>query len=241
MIDPPTPSAPYIRSLGQYGHLTVCLVDGQWIRDQSAADEQFTNSGTHFELSRIPYWQIWIDQGLSDDDQRFQIDNALTRWRYENEGVPYEEALDAGMAVERSERTRAFFASGNRPVAAPQTVFVMEAHRAYLGTVKPGLRVWLVHGSVVRKRDLNFTGGGNGMVYRAYMPRDEVWIDDQLSVSERPFYLIHEVTEWSEMSKGLPYAHAHQIASQIEYRARHDPAFANQTLKELSYGKPALR
>jgi hypothetical protein len=97
--------------------------------------------------------------------------------------------------------------------------------------------VWLVNGESVRdKYYIDFTEGGHDLVYH-FIPRREVWIDDDLSPKERKFVLLHELHERNLMSKALKkekhrvygkelsniYAKAHHSSSEIEYFCRHHP------------------
>ena len=65
---------------------------------------------------------------------------------------------------------------------------------------------------------------------------DEVWLDDDLSINDRKFVLIHELRERSLMAKGMSYAQAHNRASVLEFHCRRHPEELDELLnKELEH------
>ena len=85
------------------------------------------------------------------------------------------------------------------------------------------IKVWVVDGELVRdKYFIDFTEGGHEFVYK-FVPKGEVWLDDDLSKRERKFILLHEVHERNLMSKGFKYPEAHHSSSVIEHYCRRRP------------------
>ncbi len=71
-------------------------------------------------------------------------------------------------------------------------------------------------------RDLfyvDFTEGGHEFVYD-FVPKGEVWIDNDLGPAERAFVILHELHERNLMAKGMHYDSAHLSSSIIEYKCR---------------------
>jgi hypothetical protein len=69
-------------------------------------------------------------------------------------------------------------------------------------TQRGEISIWIVDGRLVRSVfDVDFTEGGHDYVYE-FVPQNEVWIDNDLEESERPFVLLHELHERNLMAKG---------------------------------------
>ena len=67
--------------------------------------------------------------------------------------------------------------------------------------LESGLSVWIINGRLVRSGfDDDFTEGGHDYVYE-FVPRDEIWIDNDLEEVERPYVLLHELHERNLMAK----------------------------------------
>lgn len=98
--------------------------------------------------------------------------------------------------------------------------------KKYSGITCPhGTKVFAVDGVYVRDNlDSDFCQGGNGYAYN-FIPKDEIWIDDVLHVSEWPFIIYHECTESEFMKQGLSYDQAHDKAKAKEDAFRADAGF----------------
>ena len=82
------------------------------------------------------------------------------------------------------------------------------------------LTIWLVDGRWVREHlFMDFTQGGHDIVYD-WIPKNQVWIDDDLSADERPFVIEHELYERDKMKKGMGYERAHGYANVVEKALR---------------------
>jgi len=85
-------------------------------------------------------------------------------------------------------------------------------------------RAWLVDGRFIRTRiDEEFTNFGQHFRFR-FIPKAEVWLDDDLTAGERRYVLLHEIHERRLMAGGMDYTHAHRSSSHIEYVCRHHPS-----------------
>jgi hypothetical protein len=83
-----------------------------------------------------------------------------------------------------------------------------------------GLTVYLVNGTYIRNHfDSDFSQGGNGFRYR-WIPRREIWIDDQINPEDHPFIIFHECEEVELMRSGMSYDRAHNIAKRREDKLR---------------------
>jgi hypothetical protein len=99
-------------------------------------------------------------------------------------------------------------------------------------TLPDGVSVWFVKGRLVRSVfDVEFTEGGHEHVYE-YVPRGEVWIDDDIHDDELGFVLFHELHERNAMAKGADYNTAHEESSRLERYYREHPAELHQALAD---------
>jgi len=210
---------PYIEKEGSRGRIAIWVVDGSWVRTH--LDEEFTNYGQHYAFPFIPRDEFWIDRERVPDELKVFVDHLLVERRLMARGVPYDDALAAADSVERRERKAAgdvarLTAGGKLPDPAA-------VHTEIWKRLASGLTVWIVDGRLVRSVfDVDFTEGGHDHVYE-FVPPNEVWIDNDMSVAERPYILLHELHERNLMGKGWDYDRAHEDASRLELRCRRNP------------------
>jgi L-threonylcarbamoyladenylate synthase len=90
--------------------------------------------------------------------------------------------------------------------------------------------IWVVSGELVRSSlYIDFTAGGHDKVYD-FVPKTEVWLDDDLSGREVVYVLIHELHERLLMIKGRSYVQAHNEALKWEFFSRKNYYLANVIL-----------
>jgi len=96
---------------------------------------------------------------------------------------------------------------------------------------KRGFKVFVVDGEWARTNlSIMFAHGGHGYVHE-FIPHNEIWVDShhqancgcknvrsdrKMSVRYRDSTILHEITEFYEMKKGLDYWPAHSIALDTE-------------------------
>lgn len=174
---------PYLKLVGHRGKISIWTVDGTYVR--AHLDEEFTNYGQHLAFKCIPADEFWLDKEAHKDEQRFFIDHLLVEHKLMMKGVDYDKALEAADKAEMAERkksgdVRKLTKGGNLP--DPRKV-----HERLWKSLKSGVHVWIVNGRLVRSVfDDDFTEGGHDYVYE-FVPRNEVWIDDDLEEVERPY------------------------------------------------------
>jgi hypothetical protein len=210
---------PYIKKVDRIGPQTVWIVDGQYVRKN--IDEEFTNFGQHYGFRFIPLHEFWIDKEHGPGEQRFFIDHMLVEYRLMAEGMSYDKALEKADAVERRERLKV---KRTRKISRRSKKSIVEKiHKRLLKKYSGPVQVWIVNGELVRSLDfIDFTEGGHDRVYD-FVPKNEVWLDDDLGPGERRFVLLHELHERHLMTLGWPYPKAHRSASRIEYHCRAHP------------------
>ena len=230
------PELPHLKNIDQRGRVGIWIVDGFYIR--ANIDEEFTNYGQHYKFKYIPKDEFWIDRESHPDEQKFFIDHLLVEHRLMEGGVPYNQALEAADKIERAERRRAddvkrMTKGGNLP--NPEQV-----HARLWKKLKTSVNVLIVDGRLVRGIfNIDFTEGGHDYVYE-FVPQNEVWIDNDLRESERPYVLLHELHERNLMARGWDYNRAHADSSKVEYRCRHYPDELSAALRRAGFESASI-
>jgi len=205
-----------LKKIGRRGRITIWLVNGAAIRRD--LEPEFTNFGQHYRFSFIPEYEFWIDKEAVPDERRFFIDRLLTEWYLMKKGVSYSEAADIANTKERSERIKSL--DLRKVINNRGRLDISKLHLRLLEKNPDGVSVWLVDGKLVRSIfDVEFTEGGHDLVYD-FIPKNEIWIDNDVEEKERKLIILHEVYERELMKKGMPYLQAHKKASKIEWQAR---------------------
>jgi len=214
-----------------HGPFKVWTVDGEKIRKD--IDEEFTNFAHHLNFRFIPAREFWVDAENAPDETEFFVAHLLEEHRLMARGVPYDNALTKADEVERTERlkTRLGAECATLRDSGRTVELLARVHETLLADYSDGVKVWIVNGELVRDVFyIDFTEGGHDKVY-AFIPANEVWIDDDVMAGERKFILLHELHERALMSRGWPYAKAHPDSSRIEFRYRHEPAGLDAALR----------
>jgi hypothetical protein len=146
-------------------------------------------------------------------------------------GLTRKQADRIATAIEISERNKSKRILQLK-LAKNKDVMFKKIRKDFLKRYSGDVKVWLVRGDLVRSLFFtDFTQGGHDKVYK-FVPKGEVWIDDDLFKKERVFVIIHELYERYLMAKGMTYNQAHEKASRIEYRCRKNPKIIEKTLKK---------
>ncbi len=213
----------YIKEIAKRGKIKIFVVDGQKVRKD--VDKEFTNFGQHFRFKCIPKYEFWLDKEAAKDETDFFIDHLLIEWGEMKNGKSYQEACVKAERKELSERKKATKDKKQKPL-----------HIKLIGKTKDNLNIFLIDGNQVRTiYDIEFTEGGHDFVYN-YVPKNEVWIDNDLSQSERKYVILHELFERSLMkNKKMSYNNAHNKASEIEWQARHDKNILKEESEKLGW------
>jgi len=235
-----------IQTIGKY---KVYEVDGKEIRDSSKENEEFTDWATHgkgiSQLEDVGKNEVWIDNGLNDKDRQIATDCGLYYLELENNNkkdLSNEKLYDKVLMFEKREIEHAENA-GKHPIGEKSDIKVQDGIKVH-GPLKipAGNKVWIVNGDKVREKfKTDFVLGGNSESYK-WIPRNEIWIEQDVAANERIYILIHELVEWYLMKvKNLTYDKAHEKASKVEYTWRkhtNQPSLSDLTVnwirKEIS-------
>jgi len=218
----------------------IYAVNAFAIRDKAKADEEFTNFATRADFpDLIPGGEIWISEKSVDREGLFFMANAVTCVKERARGRSEETASTSGLDVERTLRERIngiAFRDGRPHKRVPAALYL----RPYLTLPdeKFPIHVWVVDGNLVRSYyKTDYAEGGHGYVYR-WVPKNEIWIDDNVHQREIPFILAHEYIEHRLMrDEKIDYDTAHDICSRVEFQLR-----KNQGIKRfLASGRRGVK
>ncbi len=224
----------YLEKIGSRGDIDIWIVDGQKVRKE--IEREFTNFGQHFRFPIIPEKEFWLDKEAQPNERRFFIDHLLIEWQLQKEGRSYAVAIAEADKKEKAERLKA----GDLEAVKSDTgkLDPEKVHKHLLKKINcngEDLSVWIVDGRLIRSSFyIDFTEGGHDFVYK-FVPKQEVWLDDDLMEKERLYVLLHELNERKLMSQGWTYDKAHANSSEIEWQSRHKPAILEEKLKEMGW------
>jgi len=93
---------------------------------------------------------------------------------------------------------------------------ILNSYSGYFGTIL-GMRIYTVNGEYIRNYiDQDFVAGGNPGRY-AYIPINEIWIEDTLELIDTLAIILHEIIECNYMIiDGMLYNNAHDVANKKE-------------------------
>ncbi len=222
---------PYIKRFSRVANFTVWIVDGKYIRDYM--NEEFTNYGQHYQFDFIPENEFWIDKEGKQGEKKFYVGSMLLMNRLMAEGVSRTEAAKRAEMFEMGERAKSKRLKEKIKLKKHPEKIINSIHRQLLKEYSKNVKVWIVNGEEVRGVFfVDFTQGGHGYVYE-FIPKDEVWIDDDLDKEEIKLVLLHELHERRLMAKKkIDYDTAHERSSKIEYYCRKHPEKLDKKLKK---------
>lgn len=234
---------PYIKRYGKISKFTVWVVSGAYIR--AHMDKDFTNFGQHFRFKFIPEDEFWIDKEYGKENEAsFFVIHMLIENREMAKGKSYREAFEKASRIEQTRRHKFNPLIGGMKKKNNREMLLNRIKITLLkrySTKK--IKVWVVSGKLIRDFFyIDFTEGGHDQIY-AFIPENEIWIDDAVSQKERKFILLHEFHERNLMCQGWSYyiednndvldiKSAHRSANELEHYCRHHPEELDERLKE---------
>jgi len=222
---------PYIEKIANVSGFDIWIVNGKHIRDN--IDVEFTNFGQHFRFKFIPRKEFWIDKERTPGEENFYIDHMLIEHRMMEQGASYIDALAKANLSEKRYRKKMDFIKGIHSKEMTKEELITKIHKKLLKEYDHVVKAWIVDGRLIRgSLYIDFTEGGHDYVYE-FVPKGEVWIDDDLGENEIKFVLLHELRERALMAQGMSYDKAHMDASSIEYFCRQNPDQLEKKLDEV--------
>ncbi|MCR4327685.1 MAG: hypothetical protein NUV46_03840 [Nanoarchaeota archaeon] len=195
---------PYKREIGKVGGLKVWIVDGSYVRKN--IDEEFTTCGEHYVFKKIPKNELWLDNGIDKDDEKYFIDYVLIEHNLMAKGYSYDTTWREGNRVQKREREKDKEFKKIKKLQSKESYKIIDKiHKKLLKKYSNNLQVWVVNGKIVRDLFfIDFVDGGHDKVY-SFVPQNEIWLDNGISKKEIKFVLLHEAHERYLMSKGFNY------------------------------------
>ncbi|MFA4960500.1 MAG: hypothetical protein WC548_02445 [Candidatus Pacearchaeota archaeon] len=234
---------PYVKKFCEVSIFKVWIVDGNYVRKN--IDEEFTNYGQHSRFNFIPENEFWIDKTRNPGEEKFYIDSMIVMHRLMSEGINKNKAVRIADSIEKRERAKTELMRKEIKLKNNKQKLIDSIHIKILKNYSNDkIKIWIVNGEAVRDIFfLDFVEGGHGYVY-PFIPKDEVWIDNDVEPSEIKFVLLHELHERNLMKKGWCYdvdtpsnlktgkikKGAHPDSSRVEYYCRFHPEETNKKI-----------
>lgn len=218
----------YVKKLMTIKKIVIWQVDGNYIRNNK--DVNFNNAGHHFIFDYIPVNEIWIDKDFSSHekvelcykvgqkvkctnaskDEEELIEQTLEERCLIKHGMSYNDALEISS---KNAQKRRRDENGIPLSKTYDNVYVKKIPQFCMN----GVKVWLIYGKLVRDNLYkHFTQGGHHYVYK-WVPKNEIWIDDNLNPKEYGYVLFHEAIERNLMKYNkMNYESAHGVAIAYE-------------------------
>jgi hypothetical protein len=215
---------PYIKKYSEVSGITVWIVDGFHIRQNM--DINFSNFGQHYRFNYIPKEEFWLDRQANPGEEPYFIEHLLAENKMMAEGKDYNDALDEGDKAEQDMRDQDPRIMGLKRKLQEDKPSVLkeirlELLKKYSNEV---VKTCVVDSSLIRSLFyIDWVAGGHDKVYPAFVPPNEVWIDNDIVAEERKFVLLHELHERYYMSQGYEYNHAHASALEEEAYCHKNP------------------
>jgi hypothetical protein len=213
----------------------VCIVNGPKIRQKIYPE--FLYGGNEQRYLFNPKGEIWIDNSISVEEYRYTVAHELNeRQLMAQLGYTYTDAHDSSLKIERRMRfsdqesakkheedlpkVSPYDCDGIKEIPELSDSIKLKNIYLQLYSVKEGIYIWIVNGSNVR-RDIypDFGLGGNDFAYH-FIPKNEIWIDAQISCEETEFSILCEMTERKYMVEGEGYDFAYEKALEKESNLR---------------------
>lgn len=212
---------------GKKDNYDIWIVDGNQVRLKIFSS--FLYGGNEQRYPFNPKGEIWIDNAISCEEYYLTIAHELNeRHLMAKFGWKYITAHDSSLSLEQTIRRsneeicRTHEASLNKVAATdydnikeikgiPDSIHIQNIYRVPWGTSE-GITVWIVDGYMVRKNiypDFGFSG--NDLSYH-FIPKNEIWIDGQVSCDETLYSIATELMERKLLEKGKSYDDAYSDA-----------------------------
>jgi hypothetical protein len=238
---------PYYKLYKKIGKLTAWLVDGEFIRNN--IDIEFTNYAqrqgwNNYVETRsfdyIPENELWIDKYRIPGEEKFYIDSMVLMRDLLNKKIKHKEAIKIADIKEINARKKS--SKGKKHFSLTKSKAINIIHKNIIKKYSNNIiKVWLVNGRLVR--DIYFTDfaqGGNDKIYK-FIPKNEIWIDDNLNPKEHKYVILHELYERNLMALGESYDIAHPKASKLELKFRKDSKGLVERIKKEIHKHIKLR
>jgi len=226
----------------------ICIVDGPLVRQKIYPE--FLYGGNEQRYLFNPKHEIWIDNSISVEEYRYTVAHELNeRHLMATFGYTYSDAHDSSLRLERKMRLADLEIANKHEAELPKVApcdcdkieeipelgdsIKIKGVYLQLYSVREGISIWIVNGANIR-RDIypDFGFSGNDLAY-FFIPKDEIWIDAEISCEETEYSILCETTERRYLESGKEYDFAYEKGLSEELK------FRNKKLKE-ALNKPAI-
>jgi len=226
---------PYLKKYGEVDEFIVWIVDGFYIRQN--IDIDFNNFGQHCRFKYIPKNEFWLDRQTESNagEEKYFIEHLLVEHKLMAAGKDYNDALDEGNQAEMEIRGKDQRVKKLKERLKTDRNFVLQKIRQKLlpEYSNEKIRTFVVDSFLVRSLFyIDWVAGGHDKIYPAFIPTNELWIDNDLVDEERRFVILHELHERRLMSFDNDYEKAHASALKIENHCHKNPAELEAKIKE---------
>ncbi|MDD5362213.1 MAG: hypothetical protein PHN88_08775 [Ignavibacteria bacterium] len=220
----------YRTYMGERNNFKVWVVDGALIRE--TIFNEFIYGGNDERYIFVPEGEMWIDNSISAEEYETTLQHEINERNLMRKfGMTYFDAHDSSLSLElqmraiyksESEKHESLlplmmpidFDSTQEIESLPEKIKLKNIYRVPFGE-RNGVKIWIVDGYAVR-RDVypDFGFSGNGYAYM-FIPKDEIWIDGEITCEEIEYSISLELKERELMSAGKYYDDAYLEAVKI--------------------------
>jgi len=220
----------YIKKIEDIGQYSVWLVDGQYVR--KTINENFVEYDHHYNHKKVPKNELWIDEESNPEEWKFFINHMFVELGMLKVGENYNDAIAKADSFEKKERGAELEKNRLGWLKKNKKELMEKVYKKFLSHYSGMVNVWLVDGKLVRDFFLvDYAEGGHDKVY-AFIPKNEIWIDEALADDEIDYIVLHELHERFLMSQGKKYSEAHKRATLVEDYYRDHPEELGERIKE---------
>jgi hypothetical protein len=226
----------------------ICIVDGPLVRQKIYPE--FVYGGNEQRYLFNPKHEIWIDNSISVEEYRYTVAHELNeRHLMGSFGYTYSDAHDSSLRLERKMRLADEETAKKHEAELPKVTscdcdsikeipelgdsIKLKGIYLQLYSIRNGISIWIVNGSNVR-RDIfpDFGFSGNDLAYY-FIPKNEIWIDAQISCEETEYSINCELNERQFMVTGDEYDIAYEKGLREEMKFRNEK-------REEALNKPSV-
>ncbi len=212
---------------GEKDSYKVWFIDGDKVR--TTLYQEYLYGGNEQRYLFNPKGEIWIDNAVSCEEFEMTLAHELNeRHLMAKFGWTYAVAHDSSLAIEVIMRRKfdricrahedslpkmlvTDYSNSKEIKDIQDSVKLQNIYRVPLGD-RSGIKVWVVDGYLVRKNIFpDFGFSGNDITYH-FIPKNEIWIDGQISAEETEYSISLELMQRDLMSKGKSYDDAYETA-----------------------------
>ncbi len=241
---------------GEYKGYRIWIVDGFNIR--TSVFGEFVYGGNSARYTFVPKGEIWIDNAVSASEYITTLEHEINECNLMyNDIMDYYDAHDSSLSLELNIRDQNSRLSREHELILPEVepydfdtvkeisslpdkIKLMDVYIYKLG-IYEGNNVWVVDGYFLRKNiypDFGFSG--NSSAYR-FIPKNEIWIDGNVSSEEIWYSILLEENEKLLMDKNEYYDEAYMNSLIILTKKRRSDNYNISLMNYLLFLDPLYR